>query len=103
MIPVLPSKTPLEVLDYKIDMAAELKGRLADGSDDAIATVAWAITSIENGAGTLTAQYTANDATSATVWLAAGTAGITYEVSATVTTGGGRTYQRSFAVSIGDR
>jgi hypothetical protein len=96
-IPAMPYKTSDELLDYKIDMTAELAGRLANGADDTITAVVW---TIPTG---LTKQTSAFTDSTVTVWLTGGTLGTTYEVAAQMTTTGGRVYHRSFRLAIKDR
>jgi hypothetical protein len=96
-IPSMPYKTADELLDYKIDMTAELVGRLAGGANDTILTVTWTVPS------PLSTTNSTFDDNTATIWLTGGVLGSTYEVAAQMTTAGGRIYHRSFRLQIKDR
>ncbi|WP_082519831.1 DUF4054 domain-containing protein [Rhizobium sp. Root1220] len=86
-----PSKDPDEVKDYRLDWGAQL-------GDDDLATSVWSIVS---GVG-LTIGVQSNDPKSSTVWLSAGTSGVTYELLNRVTTTGGRTYDQSVLLPVVD-
>ncbi len=79
------TKDPNEALDYKIDWSAWLAG-------DTIATSTWVIP-----AG-LTAGTTSFTTTSATTWVSGGTMGTTYTLDNKITTGGGRSAERSITI-----
>jgi len=81
---------PSDNLDYTFDWTDWLAG-------DTIATSSW------TAAAGLTEGVNANTTTTATVWLSGGTAGVSYVVTNTVTTAGGRTASRSFYVDIVER
>jgi hypothetical protein len=78
-----PNKDPDDILDYSIDW-----GRLLDDGD-AIASVVWIVpTGLTGGVELITGAIT-------TVWLSGGSAGQSYDVTARVTTSGGRQMDRS--------
>jgi hypothetical protein len=78
------SKYPVENFDVLIDWEAE--GFLAAG--DSIVSSSW---SADVG---ITIGVTVMTATTTTVWVSGGTAGWLYHVTNTITTVGGRTFQR---------
>lgn len=80
-------KTPSDVLDYRVDWSTWL-------GTDTITSSSW---SIPSPLVTVLSQYTT---TSTTVFLTGGSDGITYLVSNTINTTGGRTVTRSFQISI---
>lgn len=84
------AKDPAADLDYSIDWSVWL-------GTDTIATSAWSVP-----AG-LAFGITASTATTATVWLAGGTAGRTYDVTNTITTAAGRTDQRTIRIAVQER
>lgn len=89
MATTMPAKDPADDLDYGIDWTYELAL-----VDDTIASSAWTVTSgITKGTDTHTTTGT-------TVWVSGGTAGQTYEATNTVTTAGGRTYERSLRIPV---
>jgi len=86
------TKDPDAVLDYSVDWSAWLAG-------DEIASSQWLL-----GVGALLEVLTdTNTATSATVWLQGGQAGITYLVTNRIVTAGGRTDDRTISVRVEDR
>ena len=84
------TKDPDAVLDYLIDWTRWL-------ASDKIATSAWIVPSGLTNVGDSKA------ATTATVWLAGGTAGQSYTVTNRITTTGGRTEDRSIIIRIEER
>jgi hypothetical protein len=88
----MPYKDPDDSLDYAIDMAQQMT---LDG--DTIASVVWSVpTGLTEGASTVTT-------TKVSVVLSGGTAGSSYDITGTITTAGGRVYERSFTVEVVDR
>lgn len=84
------TKDPNAVLDYTIDWTRWLAG-------DQVATSEWLVpTGLTKMADTKTAS-------SATVWLSGGTAGLSYQVTNCITTTGGRTEDRSFTIRVEER
>lgn len=83
-------KDPGEVLDYAVDWSAHL----ADG--DTIVSSSWVV------ATGLTVGTDSETTTRTTIWLSGGTAGTEYRVTNTVTTAQGRTFERSFTVTVQD-
>lgn len=82
-------KDPDEVKDYKLDWAAML-------DTDTISTSTW---SVAVGAG-LVIDSNSKTNTDTTVWLSAGTAGVTYELLNRVVTAGGRTYDQTCKLKV---
>jgi hypothetical protein len=83
-----PAKDSDEVLDYQIDWAANL----AAGE-----TISTSTFTVDNG---LTIQSQSNTTTVTTVWLAAGTEGLTAKILNRVTTSGGRTMDQTVTLPI---
>lgn len=83
-------KDPDSVLDYVIDWSDWLDG-------DTISTSSW---SVDSG---ITLESDTNTTTTATAWLSGGTVGETYQCRNRIVTAGGRTVDRSIAVSIKER
>jgi len=88
-----PPKDPDEILDYTIDWggSVELPGRTFGD------TILTAIFTVPVG---LTKQSESHTPTTATVWLAGGTLGATYEILCRITTAGGRTMDQTTKLSI---
>jgi hypothetical protein len=84
------TKDPHAVLDYTVDWTRWLAG-------DTIATSTWLVP-----AG-LTKQADSKTSTAATVWLSGGTAGQSYTVTNRITSGAGRTEDRSFSIRVEER
>jgi len=84
-------KDPDAVLDYSVDWSKWLAG-------DQIQTSAWTVS--DPG---LEAAEDSNTGTRATVWLSSGAVGQSYTVTNRITTSGGRTDERSFAIQVQDR
>ncbi len=85
-----PAKDPDEVLDYEIDWTARLAG-------DTIASSTWTVPS------GLTGSSQTHTDTTATTWLAEGTAGESYSILNRVVTSGGRTMDQTVTIKIVDR
>ncbi len=83
-------KDPANVEDFTRDWSAYLVPR-----EDTIATSTW--TATPDG---ITIDSDTHDDTTATVWLAGGTAGVTYDVVNTITTADGRTKERTTFVRV---
>ncbi|WP_027949861.1 hypothetical protein [Haliea salexigens] len=83
-------KDPDAVLDYSIDWSAWLV-------DDTITTSSWSVTGADSD---LTVDSDSKSTTATTVWLSGGTLGLTYTVTNRITTGDGRTDDRSIAVDV---
>ena len=84
------TKDPNAVLDYSLDWTRWLDG-------DAIATSEWIV---PDGLVRVTDSRTTKIAT---VWLSGGLAGQSYTITNRITTTGGRTEDRSFAVKVEER
>jgi hypothetical protein len=84
-----PAKHPADVLDYAVDWTKPLE-ELAD----TIATATWSVPSglVEGAAGGAGAVRT--------LWLSGGTAGISYTLTHTITTAGGRTLARTILLDV---
>lgn len=91
----LPIKDPDDVLDYKLSWAEWL----SETDGDTIATSTWIVPTgiVEDEA------KRSSDATSATIWLSGGTAGVSYLVTNRITTAQGRTIDRSMTIAVRDR
>lgn len=83
-------KDPSEVLDYTIRYNKLLK-------DDTITNSTW---STDLG---ITTVDSTNTTVSATIWLSGGVVDTRYEITNTITTTQGRTYQRSFYIRCEDK
>lgn len=83
-------KDPDAVLDYTRDWSTYLAG-------DTIATSTWVVPT------GLTVNSSTNDTTTATIWLAGGTAFTSYIVTNRITTAGGRTDDRSFLMTVKEK
>jgi hypothetical protein len=83
-----PNKDPADILDYQINWALPLNG-------DIITTSTWAISdpSLIQTAAAFTASTT-------TIWLSAGTLGVTYSVKNKIVTAGGRTFDQTVNITI---
>lgn len=84
---VWANKDPSDVLDYTIDYSALLDG-------DTIASSVW---SVDAG---ITIDSDTNTTTNATVWVSGGTSGNVYTFTNTITTAGGRTFERSARLTV---
>ncbi len=84
-------KDPDSVLDYLVRWIEWLD------SGDTISTSSWVI---EDDDGTLVIDSDENTTITTTVWLSAGTNGITYTLTNTVVTAGARTIEKSFTLTI---
>ncbi len=84
-----PPKDPDDVLDFSVDWTDVLTL-----DDDTVASVAWTIP-----AG-LTNTQELNAAGVTAVWLSGGVIGERYEVGCRMVTAGGRTYDRTIALSV---
>lgn len=84
-------KDPDAVLDYKWDWSSWLQG------GETISSSVFTVT-----AG-LTVNSTSNTTTTATVWLAGGTAGLVYSVGNRITTSLGRTDERTVQIRVQER
>lgn len=89
------TKDPNAVLDYVFDWTAWLRS----GESIAVSQITVSNTNV-NG---LTVNSTANDASTATIWLAGGVAGRVYSVVNQITTDMGRTELKSINIRVADR
>lgn len=91
---IWPAKDPDEVLDYRIDWYDDGDGPLGD---DLIVDSDF---TLEVAAG-LTIDTQSNTYTESTVWLSGGTHGLTAKIKCTIVTDGGRTFERTVDLPIG--
>jgi hypothetical protein len=82
-------KDPSDVIDVIFDWSVFLAGD----------TIATSTTTVAAG---LTKNSESNTTQTATIWLSGGTAGTNYTVVNTITTAGGRTFQRTLQVNVED-
>ena len=85
-----PYKDPEEVLDYQVDWSDRL------GADDIVAST-W---TIPVGGAALTINSNSFTVTHTLIWLAAGTLGITYQLTNHITTLGGRQMEQTIKLKI---
>lgn len=85
------TKQPVDILDYDMDFSDWLPA--GDTLDTATPTV---------DVASLTLGATVVTDTSVKQWVSAGTDGLTYKVTITATTTGGRTIQNEFRVRVKD-
>lgn len=90
MIDIL-KKDPDAVLDFGFDWSDWL------ATGETISTSEW---TVEDG---ITKDSDTNDTTKSTIWLSGGTAGITYELTNTITTSASRTDERSMKIRVVER
>lgn len=91
-MPQIFAHDPDSDLDYQIDWAAWL------ATGDSIASSTWTVPAgLTAGTG---AQAPTHTATTATIWLSGGTAGITYQVTDHVTTVQGRADDQSIYLRV---
>jgi hypothetical protein len=86
----MPAKDPRAILDYEVDLSAEL-------GQDSIDTISW---SLDPGIIKYNESHTN---TTATIWLNGGTDGEQYKVTLFWTTVAGRQDDRSFMVPVRNR
>lgn len=86
-------KDPDAQLDFSVDWSDWFTG------EEEIASVTW---TVETGLTNVTTYYTA---TTATIWLSGGKAGVSYKVACRITTDSSpaRTDERTFVVSVENR
>lgn len=80
-----------ENLDYRIDWSATL------GDDTITGTPVWTVSPT---GPTITNPAQSNTTTTTTCWFSGGTAGTDYQLEATVTTTGGRTFQGHIVILV---
>jgi hypothetical protein len=85
-------KDPNEKKDYTLDWSRHL-----GDEGDTISDSAWVV---QSGLTESAAPAPSNTATTATIWLEDGTAGVEYRVTNTVTTVQGRIFERSIFVEV---
>lgn len=86
-------KRPAEVKDYQVDWTRHLLVAGVDAGD----TVTSSTWTAETG---IVIDDDSSTTTTATVWLSGGTEGVAYTVTNRVVTAQGRTYERSFLVTV---
>lgn len=92
-----PTKDPDEVLDYGLDWSDDMA---ADADD--IASSVW---TISKGDSALIIDSTSFSVAGhiTTAWLSGGTVGNTYQLTNTITTSGGRTYERTAEITVREK
>jgi hypothetical protein len=90
-------KQPAELKDYDIDYAEWLAP-----VSDTLNTVGAAVTSDDEETPALTCNAVFVSPTSAKFWVAGGTAGVKYKLTATATTYGGRVDQSELVFTVKD-
>lgn len=88
-----PTKDPADVLDYGFSFEKELE------PDETLVTATWSVDPVGLELGDDTFESTGKVA----LWISGGAAETTYTVSCRVTTSGGRTYERSTPLFVGER
>jgi hypothetical protein len=86
---------PTELLDFVIDWSEDLGA-------DVISTSSWAFDS-GNEDTVLIKSSPAATSTTTTIWFTAGTPGQKYKITNTITTSGGRTFERSAQIAVSQR
>ena len=86
----LEVKDPAAILDYAMEWGDWLGADVLD-------TVTWSVP-----AG-ITKTDESKSATTATIWLSGGSNSVSYTISCTVTTLGGRTNKRTMTIAVGAR
>tara|TARA_Y100000310_G_scaffold324866_1_gene387325 strand:- start:14413 stop:14682 length:270 start_codon:yes stop_codon:yes gene_type:complete len=86
-----PDKDPDDVLDYSIDWEAALNG-------DVLTTSNWSIS--PSG---LTVDASSINGDKTIVWLSGGDEGVSYNVTNSITTAGGRSIDRTVSISVRQR
>lgn len=89
-----PPKDPGDVLDYIFDIGPAIVGNDADN----IATLG--VTISPSNPGDLTMQNMTTDGSQIILWLANGQSGTVYNISFSITTGNGRTLQRTILLPV---
>ena len=89
-----PAKDPADVLDYMLDVTDALAGDTGDG----IATLDVSI--VPNAPGDLVLNSSSASGTHAVFWIGGGQIGITYVVTVTIGTVGGRTISRAIQLPV---
>ena len=89
-----PTKDPIDVLDYRLDIAPALVGN----DEDSIATLDVSIA--PSNPGDLALNSVTADGCSAVLWLSGGQAGTVYNVTLLIGTTNGRTLQRSILLPV---
>lgn len=89
-----PTKDPVDVLDYRFDIAPALAGNEGDG----IATLD--VTIEPDNPGDLSLNSANADGTVAVLWLSGGQAGSVYTITVAITTTNGRTINRSILLPV---
>ena len=87
-------KDPDAVLDYTVDWA-----RWLDGDD----TITSLTVTVDDAEGGVTVDSEEHTDTTATAWISGGTIGVTYHVAFRVDTAGGRTDERTIALTVRER
>ena len=96
------TKDPDEVLDYKFDFASETNG---SGPSDWLASNETISSYVVTAASGLTkdSDSRTDENTAVTVWLSAGTDGISYNVACKAVTSAARTVERTMTIKVQTR
>jgi len=90
-------KDPDETIDFSVDWSADL-------GTDTISTSSWTFDAGNKDAALTKSSPTVDAAkTITTIWLAAGTEGVTYKITNQIVTTGGRTIERSITILVSSR
>jgi hypothetical protein len=92
-VTALATKTPEEVKDFSLDWSKDLGA-------DTITTSAW---TISPGDPTVTQSSIAAGNMQTVAWIAGGTIGLTYDVTNTINTAGGRELTKTFRLYVTGR
>ncbi len=95
-MPTRISKDPADVVDVLADHSAQMTL-----DDDTITASTWRVDG--DGLEVETNPPASFTDTTATVWISGGLAGVAYPLVNTITTEGGRTYERTIRVHVYDR
>jgi len=96
------TKDPDEVLDYKFDFASETNGSGPSDYLDEDETISSYILTVAAGL-TNDSDSRTDENTSVTVWLSAGTDGISYNVACKAVTSAARTVERTMTIKVQTR
>lgn len=83
---------PQETMDYSIDWQNDLGA-------DTISTSVWTFAT-DNPDSVLIKSNPTGTSTTATIWLTGGTSGVVYGIRNTITTAGGRTFERTARITV---
>jgi hypothetical protein len=96
-------KDPADVLDYKFDFKALTNGTGTSDFLGAGETILTRVVTLSDPGLVKDSDSITDSATSVTIWLSAGVAGIRYTVACKITTSAARTLERSMTISCLDQ